>query len=467
MSESSELIRIFRASLTHPDELYALVKYKITEVNKLDPSVSHTSKDTVRPKPDPKHTWDLCYYYLNTTSRSFARVIAELDDELRHPVCIFYLVLRGLDTIEDDLSIPLEKKLPILRNFHTIIYQRGWNFDGNGPQEKDRMLCVQFDCVIEEFLGLKERYQLAIAEITRKMGNGMADFVDGKRVVTMDDYNLYTHYVAGLVGLGLTKLFVASGLEDSTVGDEILSNNMGLFLQKTNIIKDFLEDLLDGRRFWPEEVWKQYVPIPENGLVYDGVIGTGRPNTLDVSGATGDLADLAKPEFRDRAMACLNHLCADALTLVPDCLEFLSRLKNPSVFNFCALPQLMAIATISLFFDNPSVFESSGNKIRRGQTVKLLLSSREGFEKVKQIYYNFTLEISRKNRYRNGPPNSFDTSFSKVSTAIGQTLKWIQLHDLKTGKTESLMISSKPILSIQFFAILVVFLAFWAYVVIQ
>lgn len=38
-----------------------------------------------------------------------------------------------------------------------------------------------------------------------------------------------------------------------------LSNSMGLFLQKTNIIRDYLEDYIDGRAFWPQEVrtWQQ------------------------------------------------------------------------------------------------------------------------------------------------------------------------------------------------------------------
>ena len=29
-----------------------------------------------------------------------------------------------------------------------------------------------------------------------------------------------------------------------------LANSMGLFLQKTNIIRDYLEDYVDGRAFW-------------------------------------------------------------------------------------------------------------------------------------------------------------------------------------------------------------------------
>lgn len=86
------------------------------------------------------------------------------------------------------------------------------------------------------------------------MGAGMMEFVD-KPVNTVEDYNLYCHYVAGLVGIGLAKLFSASGLESQEVGEDTeLANSMGLFLQKTNIIRDYLEDLVDGRTWYPREV---------------------------------------------------------------------------------------------------------------------------------------------------------------------------------------------------------------------
>ena len=49
------------------------------------------------------------------------------------------------------------------------------------------------------------------------------------QVETIDDYDEYCHYVAGLVGLGLSKLFHASGSEDLL--SDSLSNSMGLFLQ--------------------------------------------------------------------------------------------------------------------------------------------------------------------------------------------------------------------------------------------
>ena len=49
------------------------------------------------------------------------------------------------------------------------------------------------------------------------------------QVETVDDYDEYCHYVAGLVGLGLSKLFHAAELEDLATDE--LSNSMGLFLQ--------------------------------------------------------------------------------------------------------------------------------------------------------------------------------------------------------------------------------------------
>jgi farnesyl-diphosphate farnesyltransferase len=41
---------------------------------------------------------------------------------------LFYLILRGLDTVEDDMTIPIEKKDKILREFYTYLDISGWTF---------------------------------------------------------------------------------------------------------------------------------------------------------------------------------------------------------------------------------------------------------------------------------------------------------------------------------------------------
>lgn len=149
----------------------------------------------------------------------------------------------------------------------------------DGPNEKDRELLVHFDVIINEFLRLKPEYQKVIANITKLMGDGMADYVSGEHrentaIATIKDFDLYCHYVAGLVGYGLSDLFAASGLESKEIADDkVLSDSMGLFLQKTNIIRDYREDLDDGRQFWPKEIWGKYV---EN------------------------FGDLIKPEYKDK-----------------------------------------------------------------------------------------------------------------------------------------------------------------------
>ena len=62
------------------------------------------------------------------------------------------------------------------------------------------------------------------------------------------------------MGIGLSRLFSASGLVSEEVGrDQRLANSMGLFLQKTNIIRDYLEDVLQGREFWPKAVSQSYI----------------------------------------------------------------------------------------------------------------------------------------------------------------------------------------------------------------
>mmetsp|Transcript_19312 Transcript_19312/g.53627 ORF Transcript_19312/g.53627 Transcript_19312/m.53627 type:complete len:125 (-) Transcript_19312:1468-1842(-) len=70
--------------------------------------------------------WEFCYDMLNKVSRSFAIVIEQLGDELRNAICVFYLVLRGLDTVEDDMAIDAETKARLLLSFHESIECEGF-----------------------------------------------------------------------------------------------------------------------------------------------------------------------------------------------------------------------------------------------------------------------------------------------------------------------------------------------------
>ncbi|RHZ57341.1 hypothetical protein Glove_390g52 [Diversispora epigaea] len=337
-------------SIFRPSEIIALIHYKYfrsTHILQIDPE----NKSKKR-----------CYEFLKQTSRSFAAVIQEVHEDLRDGICIFYLILRGMDTIEDDMTIPIEKKEPLLRNFHDVIFKKGWTYKESGPDEKDRQLLLEFDVVIEEFLCLKKEFRDIIADTAKKMG---------------------------LVGIGLTGLFATSGLEDPEFGKNIeLANSMGLFLQKTNIIRDYLVDDQEGRKFWPKEIWSKYF---------------------------NDLSELKKPENATGAVNCLSDIILNALQHAPDCLTYMNRLKEQTVFNFCAIPQVMAIATLSICFRNHDVFKKVV-KLRRGESVKLILRCKNIYE-VADIFRYYNRVIISKNDPR-------DPNYLKISMACGQIEQW-------------------------------------------
>ena len=330
---------------------------------------------------------DFCYAALNKVSRSFAVVIRKLPVELRDPVCLFYLVLRGLDSIEDDMSYPDDKKLPLLRSFHEKNLDPNWKIEGVGDARNYRILLANYDKVSRSFLKLEPGYQEVITLITRKMGEGMADFASLK-VRTLADYDLYCHYVAGLVGHGLSGLFSASGHEDTGLKDQKgLANSMGLFLQKTNIIRDYHEDLGLERRFWPDEIWKQYA---EN------------------------LEDFSQAPHSKKSLACLNHLVTDALRHVPDSIAYMRQIQNKDIFRFCAIPQAMAIATLSEIYNNPKVF-TGVVKVRKGLAAKMMMGIND-LPTLIRTYQEFALQI--KSKIDASDPNSRQT-LDRVERILG------------------------------------------------
>ncbi|KAI0170680.1 farnesyl-diphosphate farnesyl transferase [Pestalotiopsis sp. NC0098] len=371
--------------LLHPNQLRSMIQWKVWHepVHRRDPS-----KEC--------ETLSKCFFYLDMTSRSFAAVIQELNPDMLVPITLFYLVLRGLDTIEDDMTIPLEKKEPLLRGFDKLMKIDGWTFNENGPNEKDRELLVHFDVVITELKKLKPNYYEIIEDVTVKMGNGMADYAikaeNKEGVETVAQYEEYCHYVAGLVGEGLTRLFLEGEWANPALKDRPeLTESMGQFLQKTNIIRDVHEDFEDDRRWWPTEVWSKYVDKWE---------------------------DIFKPENREKAMQCTSELVLNALKNVDECLFYMAAIREQSVFNFVAIPQTMAIATLELVFRNPAIFHSH-LKITKGDACQLMMESTQNLRVVCDTFRRYTRRIAKKNDPR-------DPNYLEISSACGKIEQFIE-----------------------------------------
>jgi farnesyl-diphosphate farnesyltransferase len=194
-----------------------------------------------------------------------------------------------------------------------------------------------------------------IQDITAKMGAGMADFAalatpeqPVAEVNSLADYDLYCHYVAGLVGEGLSGLFASSGKEREWIADQLtLSNSMGMLLQKTNIFRDIKEDVDEGRGFWPRAIWGKH--------------------------GFNSMAELLDPAREREALFASSEMVLDALRHAVDALDYMTLLKTQSVFNFVAIPAVMAIATLERCFMNPDILKKNV-KIRRGEAIRVSLS---------------------------------------------------------------------------------------------
>ncbi|GMM34973.1 bifunctional farnesyl-diphosphate farnesyltransferase/squalene synthase [Saccharomycopsis crataegensis] len=403
MGKLSKILQL----VLHPTEFKAALQFFVFK-QKLH------SRDVTK----ESETLKQCYYLLSKTSRSFYAVILELHPELRDAIMLFYLILRALDTVEDDMTIDPKIKVPLLRSFSEKLDLEKWSFDGNGPNEKDRMVLVKFNAILTEYHQLKPQYQKVIKDITHKMGNGMADYILDENfnlngVGTVKDYDLYCYYVAGLVGEGLTNLIVLAKFSNESLNDKMdLAISMGLFLQKTNIIRDYREDLEDKRSFWPKEIWSKY---------------------------TQSLPDFADPKNAADGLDCTSDLVLNALGHVTDVLTYLSLIKDQSTFNFCAIPQVMAIATLDLVYQNPEVFQTNV-KIRKGTTLKLIVQCRT-LEGVADIFSRYIRSINHKSH----PSNK---NYLKIGIMCGQIEQFIEgMYPLRNLPKEITTPPKSPILS--------------------
>lgn len=344
--------------LLHVDEVFAAIKFKLA---------ARRAKNSL--PADAPADYVFCEEIMCKVSRSFAAVIQQLPSGLRESIAIFYLVLRGLDTVEDDMDNfdSVEDKVRELLSFHTHLHDESWTMHGIGYGDEARLL-EKFHNVTTVFLRLPESHQVVIEDITVQMAKGMAKFISRdlqQGTANRAEYDLYCHFVAGLVGHGLSRLFSASGLEAASVAQDLeLANDMGLFLQKTNIIRDYLEDWVDKRAFWPADIWGKHA---------------------------SSLGDFAHGANGPAGLACLNEMVTNALRHAPRCLEYMEQLRHDKVFAFCAIPQVMAIATLSKCFNNPKVF-TGVVKIRKGTACKLIYNSGD-MQSLYKIFLDYTRSI--------------------------------------------------------------------------
>ena len=126
-------------------------------------------------------------------------------------------------------------KLSLLLSFHERLSESDFSLFGIGDGD-ERALLEHFGAVTRSLATLPLAIRAIIKDVCAQMGAGMSDFLTrDMRDGTPDEYTYdkYCHVAAGLVGEGLSALWLASG--DETMSNALApapSAEVGKFLQK-------------------------------------------------------------------------------------------------------------------------------------------------------------------------------------------------------------------------------------------
>lgn len=232
---------------------------------------------------------------MNKVSRSFALVAPAVEAPLNNYLATAYLICRVTDNIEDcTRPYPWQKERFI--EFDTLLQnptaapdvlaqweQEAW--PGLSNDEARIMTVADGLPLWQIYAQIPEASQSAIARWALEMAHGMEKILNpaennmfvsrqGVQLPTTEaGYDLYCYYVAGTVGHMITDLAILHYdlPEDVAARLDKNSQSSGRALQKTNIVKDFAEDLKRDVCYLPDEWLREvdYQPLSLRGASPD------------------------------------------------------------------------------------------------------------------------------------------------------------------------------------------------------
>jgi len=252
---------------------------------------------------------------MSRVSRSFALVVNSLEEPLNYHMATAYLICRVVDNIEDCTQPfswqqqrfdEFEQLLETPENARLIL--TGWDqehWPGLTEDEVSMMGLEQGLPLWKIYAQIPVRYRTSIHHWSSAMAEGMRlienpeqapQLIRHKGVQMLadeEDYNRYCFFVAGTVGHMATELVIQHYQLNDDIAETLLdtSEACGRGLQKTNILKDFAEDLQRGVSYLPAS-WHQEIeyealalagaPIEWKHNVIDDIVGELRVATMYV-----------------------------------------------------------------------------------------------------------------------------------------------------------------------------------------
>ena len=226
--------------------------------------------------------------HLQGVSRTYAILVPMLPARLADAVGLAYLVMRVVDTLEDDTRLSPAERARYFQLLKGALEAQPGAAEalaqplGDTPDE--RALMQVSPEVFARLHALEPAYRDAICECAHAMTGGVRQLIERSAarelpypaVTSAEELREYCYYVAGVVGEMLCAMMAHFLGRPQLLRLRDIAVELGIGLQLVNILKDALKDSRQGRR---------YLPLAEDGDVahaeiYRAVLQEARQSLL-------------------------------------------------------------------------------------------------------------------------------------------------------------------------------------------
>ena len=288
---------------------------------------------------------------LKGVSRSFYISVRFLPKRIRLTIALAYLLARASDTIADANGTEPQLRSEFLAQFLKRIRSGDFNpslevapFLAKQAEGPEKTLLLHINPVVQSLGLIATQHRELVAEVLSKIIHGQTLDIErfemrhGTQGLPDDDsLEEYTYLVAGSVGEFWTKVCLLEwrGYSDQPEAKLLgLGRDFGNGLQLINILRDFPNDLRQGR---------SYLPV----------------TNLEMVAADPDLARSEWEHWRQRALSYLEGGW-----------QYVNAVRPPRVRFACAVPLFIGVHTLDLLGREPKL--RPGIKVSRSEVKSLM-----------------------------------------------------------------------------------------------
>lgn len=205
--------------------------------------------------------------HLAAVSRTYAILIPRLPAALAERVGLAYLLMRVVDTLEDDPALAADHRARLLHGLDAQLAQLGSGasppidvvaLEGVGNPREEALMRESGE-LLRRIQDLPSDARAALVTCAQSMIAGVRIFqargVERERpypaIRDAAELREYCYYVAGIVGEMLCDLMARHLDRPRLLSMKPVAVELGIGLQMVNILKDAARDAMDGRRYLP------------------------------------------------------------------------------------------------------------------------------------------------------------------------------------------------------------------------